>query len=573
MSPYAVRSERPHAAGSFASAPFYSLRWSARCCGDVARRIERGSSCWILGYAGLTRCETPHATYYLAPGDAVMLVPSATERVVCKAKGEVWWLEFGGALATGHLDFLRRSFSPFHERITTASNAVVRTAERLLRALKNPKRGEHGLLDQSLLVFEWLAVWQTFLENHRPRIRDLYTLSPTNPRLEQFAPYTLKELGRWLGQSQNTVRRHLADRWKLSPAKVLREVRLRAAARTLQTTTLPVAAVATRWGFASPGAFAQALRRHFGLLPQQCRALRTSLGGPRPRSGKATRRPVERVRRSDAGAPKQARSADWEGPYFQVFLCADSVRQEPREQELWHGIVHHVAFVYTVEGCGDFSVDGVVSHAIPGSIILHPLPVAAKWLNPPQDPPWRRIFVMLRGALASAYFEYLVNRFGWRLPLPPENSVLARLLAIRRKVALGSFRPAIEWSRLGYQFLHALHAAFLAQPSKTTERPPWIALPEARAAHPPRSVAELAKAAGYTRTAYYRKMKSIWPRPPGYVLRARRIELAAKALRTTVVSVQKIAAQAGYRSPAAFSAAFKSIYGTCPLEYRRQHRI
>lgn len=50
-----------------------------------------------------------------------------------------------------------------------------------------------------------------------------------------------------------------------------------------------------------------------------------------------------------------------------------------------------------------------------------------------------------------------------------------------------------------------------------------------------------------------------------------RMEIAAKALRTTRSSIAEIAAASGYENQGKFGTVFKKIYGLTPLEYRRQN--
>ena len=47
------------------------------------------------------------------------------------------------------------------------------------------------------------------------------------------------------------------------------------------------------------------------------------------------------------------------------------------------------------------------------------------------------------------------------------------------------------------------------------------------------------------------------------------MDSAAQLLRESEIRVADIGAAAGYDSPSKFSAAFKSVWGVCPADYRR----
>jgi AraC-like DNA-binding protein len=74
-----------------------------------------------------------------------------------------------------------------------------------------------------------------------------------------------------LGWSQRYVQSVLRGEGT-TPSALIREVRLeRARARLEQSTRTPIARIAAECGYASPGAFSTAFRRHFGLRPGDVR--------------------------------------------------------------------------------------------------------------------------------------------------------------------------------------------------------------------------------------------------------------------------------------------------------------
>jgi AraC-like DNA-binding protein len=85
------------------------------------------------------------------------------------------------------------------------------------------------------------------------------------------------------------------------------------------------------------------------------------------------------------------------------------------------------------------------------------------------------------------------------------------------------------------------------------------------------TLAELAQAAGMSRTAFALQFKAkVNVAPLNYLLRWR-MRLAAQALRTSNRTVSSIALSLGYDSESAFSSAFKRVTMHAPLHYRQAH--
>jgi len=83
------------------------------------------------------------------------------------------------------------------------------------------------------------------------------------------------------------------------------------------------------------------------------------------------------------------------------------------------------------------------------------------------------------------------------------------------------------------------------------------------------SIEELAQEAGVSRSVLaVRFQRYLGTAPMTYLLRWR-LQLGARALRTTNTSVAEIASASGYRSEAAFNRAFKREFGVPPARFRR----
>ena len=84
----------------------------------------------------------------------------------------------------------------------------------------------------------------------------------------------------------------------------------------------------------------------------------------------------------------------------------------------------------------------------------------------------------------------------------------------------------------------------------------------------PWTVAELAAEAGVSRAALARRFTELVGEPPMAYLAGWRIALAADLLLEPGATIGSVAAQVGYGSPFALSAAFKRIRGVSPREHR-----
>jgi AraC-like DNA-binding protein len=83
------------------------------------------------------------------------------------------------------------------------------------------------------------------------------------------------------------------------------------------------------------------------------------------------------------------------------------------------------------------------------------------------------------------------------------------------------------------------------------------------------TVAELASAASLSRSSFALRFRTLVGLPPLDYLVRWRIQLAARALRSTDRTVATIGASLGYSSESAFSNAFKRVRGQPPSRYRR----
>lgn len=81
----------------------------------------------------------------------------------------------------------------------------------------------------------------------------------------------------------------------------------------------------------------------------------------------------------------------------------------------------------------------------------------------------------------------------------------------------------------------------------------------------------LAREVGLSRSAFAERFTRALKEPPMTYLCRQRLEQASIELRNSSASIPAIASAIGYESEAAFSRAFKRVYGTPPATWRKEH--
>jgi AraC-like DNA-binding protein len=87
------------------------------------------------------------------------------------------------------------------------------------------------------------------------------------------------------------------------------------------------------------------------------------------------------------------------------------------------------------------------------------------------------------------------------------------------------------------------------------------------------TIGDLASEVGLSRSAFVGRFSQLLSMPPMAYLTRLRMHLAARALVTSAVSIQTIAAKIGYESEAAFNRAFSREMGMPPARYRSVNRL
>lgn len=85
------------------------------------------------------------------------------------------------------------------------------------------------------------------------------------------------------------------------------------------------------------------------------------------------------------------------------------------------------------------------------------------------------------------------------------------------------------------------------------------------------TIEEIAAASGLNRNYFGRLFKETMGKTPQQFLLHYRMAKAAELLRSSRMTIKDIGASVGYENQLHFSRAFKGVFGTAPLQYRRNH--
>jgi len=94
-----------------------------------------------------------------------------------------------------------------------------------------------------------------------------------------------------------------------------------------------------------------------------------------------------------------------------------------------------------------------------------------------------------------------------------------------------------------------------------------------RAPELPWTLADLAKAAGMSRTRFAEEFKMVTGQTPARIISRLRLTTIARRIENTTLSVEAAAEEAGYSSSAAFVRAFQREFGETPARWRRSREV
>lgn len=188
------------------------------------------------------------------------------------------------------------------------------------------------------------------------------------------------------------------------------------------------------------------------------------------------------------------------------------------------------------------------------------------WL--PAGGSWEFLFLSLAGADAIAAVEQAIARGGPLQEFLPDGAFLPRALAATRALVRGEITG---WGRAA-ELAMGLLTALVADVDGRDRRHPGIEqakrLMRRRLQQPPK-LAELARAAGLSRSGFCSAFAAAEGLAPGRWLREARLVAAAERLRHGAAAAS-VARDLGFADPAYFGRAFRRRFGLPPAAWRRQ---
>ncbi len=100
----------------------------------------------------------------------------------------------------------------------------------------------------------------------------------------------------------------------------------------------------------------------------------------------------------------------------------------------------------------------------------------------------------------------------------------------------------------------------------------FFSIIEEHIANPELNIDLLSREVGLSRANLYRKLKAITDLSPTELIRNKRLEVAAKLLLESTLSVSEVSVYVGFNSHAYFTNSFKTVYGISPTEFIQRHQ-
>ncbi len=163
-----------------------------------------------------------------------------------------------------------------------AQDRIRRALGELLDELARPQPGTRilarSLMEQCLVLLlrrhctsgDCRAPWLRALED--PRLGRVVAAMFEHPE----APYSLEQLADLAGMSRSSFAEHFAAEFGRAPMDLLKEIRMRRAARLLVSTDDPVKLLAGRVGYASRSYFSRAFKDFYKMSPAEYRVNQAS---------------------------------------------------------------------------------------------------------------------------------------------------------------------------------------------------------------------------------------------------------------------------------------------------------
>lgn len=224
---------------------------------------------WIYTLKGYAHHKVDQKRYLLHPGRMLATFEPAQAWLEREQGGLPWhylWIHVTGETAMNLFTHLVDQFGPLLDVSQTSSMVIA--ANKLIRAAQvKPHRSG---LEWSALTYNFLTAWWQTALDQQPKTQDDYT-PPSPSRLLSIEPRTITNFAQQMGYSRQHMQILLKNKWDRTPGLVLREVRLKEAARLLHSTNLKINVIAERIGYANSATLSRAFANVYHVSPSAYR--------------------------------------------------------------------------------------------------------------------------------------------------------------------------------------------------------------------------------------------------------------------------------------------------------------
>lgn len=236
----------------------------------VAQQRIGSHSLWFI-LEGEVLVQSNAGEWRIGRGEALFW--SATQQRSVQAMSEVQWLTLGWhVLAFGHLDAIERLDLPRHWKPADGEN--LRNWMAGLVQHRKPRDAAEEVLRDGLARAVFATCWSELAGEELTQALEgrLPAWVPVVGKVARERPgASVAELAREAGISPGHLRREFGKYFPHAPHVFLARQRLESARRLLESTDLPVRAVASRAGYASASHFARLFKEAFGVGPDAYR--------------------------------------------------------------------------------------------------------------------------------------------------------------------------------------------------------------------------------------------------------------------------------------------------------------
>ncbi|WP_404424911.1 helix-turn-helix domain-containing protein [Nibricoccus sp. IMCC34717] len=225
---------------------------------------------WRYTISGFAWLQSGNKRRLLEPGTALACLMPVYGEIVIPKEGLPWRYLTVNLTGTRAIESARWVIERFGLLQGLPLNSgIVEATEMLINGLNaSPAWDEHTW---SSRTYEWFQKWWSLAERHTKPMKSVGDLECQESKLVGFAHGSVKEFAAQVGYSPSYLTRKIKRAWCKTPGEALRRARLDEAVRLLEETTIPVAAIATKIGYASPSAFTRAFRLEYSTTPLKYR--------------------------------------------------------------------------------------------------------------------------------------------------------------------------------------------------------------------------------------------------------------------------------------------------------------